>query len=238
MNVDIITLFPEMFSGVVETSILKIARRKGLARIGITNLRDFSTDRHRKVDAPPYGGGPGMVLQVEPAVRAVEHLRRNGRSASRLILLTPAGRTFNQSLAWELSREKGLILLCGHYEGFDERVREILEPQEISIGDYVLTGGEIPAMAVLDAVVRLLPGVLGSPDSLKEESFTSGGLEYPHYTRPADFRGWKVPEVLLSGDHQRIKAWRRDAARRRTGERRPDLISSPKGNTGERTSSD
>jgi tRNA (guanine37-N1)-methyltransferase len=225
MLVDVITLFPEMFSGVVGSSIVKIAQEKGLVRVHVLNLRDFTADKHRKVDAPPYGGGPGMVIQVEPTVRAVEHLRtREGRKDARLILLTPAGRRFDQAAAWDLSKEKGLILLCGHYEGFDDRVRTLLRPDEISIGDFVLTGGEIPAMAVLDAVVRLVPGVLGSPDSLKEESFTSGGLEYPHYTRPPDFRGERVPEILLGGDHRKVDQWRRDQAQARTRERRPDLI--------------
>jgi tRNA (guanine37-N1)-methyltransferase len=229
MIVDVITLFPEMFGGVVGSSILKIAREKGLVEIGLVNLRDFSTDKHRKVDAPPYGGGPGMVIQVEPTVRAVEHLRgRPGRGRSRLILLTPAGKKFDQATAWELSKEEGMILLCGHYEGFDERVRTLLRPDAISIGDFVLTGGEIPAMAVLDAVARLVPGVLGSPDSLREESFTSGGLEYPHYTRPAEFRGARVPEVLASGDHAKVAAWRREQALARTRERRPDLEAGPK----------
>lgn len=224
MEINIVTLFPEMFSGVADSSILKIARDKGLVRIGVVNLRDFSTDKHRKVDAPPYGGGPGMVIQVEPVVRAVEHLRANGREESELVLLTPAGKTFDQSTAWDLSKRKGLILLCGHYEGFDERVREILQPRELSVGDFVLTGGEIPAMLVMDAVARLVPGVLGSPDSLNEESFTSGGLEYPHYTRPPEFRGRGVPEVLRGGDHRKVGEWRREQAEQRTQARRPDLL--------------
>ena len=224
MIVDVVTLFPEMFSGAVGSSILRIAQEKGLVRINVVNLRDFSTDKHRKVDAPPYGGGAGMVIQVEPAVRAVESLRADGRGGSRLILLTPAGRKFDQAAAWALSKEKGLILLCGHYEGFDERVRTLLQPDEVSIGDYILTGGEIAALAIMDSVVRLVPGVLGSPDSLKEESFSSGGLEYPHYTRPPEFRGERVPEVLLGGDHKKVSEWRRERAAERTRERRPDLI--------------
>lgn len=224
MIVDVITLFPEMFSGVISQSILRIARDKGLVKIHIVNLRDFSTDKHRKVDAPPYGGGPGMVIQVEPVVRAVEHLRKNGRKHSTLVLLTPGGAPFTQERARELSKKKGLMLLCGHYEGFDERVRRILRPAEISIGDYVLTGGEIPAMAVLDAVARLVPGVLGSADSLNEESFSSGRLEYPQYTRPAEFRGRAVPEVLRGGNHREIARWRKARAEQRTRKRRPDLI--------------
>jgi tRNA (guanine37-N1)-methyltransferase len=227
MRIDIVTLFPEMFSGVISQSILKIAREKRLVDIQVHNLRDYSTDKHRKVDAPPYGGGPGMVLQVEPVVRAVEDLRSRGRKRSSLVLLTPSGAKFTQATAQEWSKKKGLILLCGHYEGFDERIREILKPVEASIGDYVLTGGEIPAMVVMDAVARLVPGVLGSPESLKDESFSSGGLEYPHYTRPAEFRGRKVPEVLRGGDHQEIARWRRTQAARRTRRRRPDLLPGP-----------
>jgi len=224
LNVDVVTLFPEMFGGVVGSSILRIAQDKGLVRIQLVNLREFSADKHRKVDAPPYGGGPGMVIQVEPVLRAVDELRaRPGHKGARLILLTPAGRRFDQAAAWELSKEKSLILLCGHYEGFDERVRTLLKPDEISIGDYVLTGGEIPAMALVDAVVRLVPGVLGSPESLKEESFTSGGLEYPHYTRPAEIRGERVPEILVSGNHAKVAEWRSEQAADRTRARRPDL---------------
>lgn len=224
MLIDVVTLFPNMFAGVVGESILKIAQEKGLVRINLINLRDYTTDKHRKVDAPPFGGGPGMVIMVDPVVRCVEHLRGQGRRESELILLTPSGERYTQEIAWELSRKKGLILLCGHYEGFDERVREILHPREISIGDFVLTGGEVPAMAMVDSVVRLIPGVLGCPDSLKEESFTSGGLEYPHYTRPREYRGHSVPDVLLSGDHKKIAEWRRAQARSRTRARRPDLL--------------
>ncbi len=224
MRIDVVTLFPEMFSGVISQSILKIAQEKNLVDIQVTNLRDFSTDKHHKVDSPPYGGGPGMVIQVEPVVRAVEHLRRNGRRQSTLVMMTPSGERFTQDRAWELSKKKGLILLCGHYEGFDERVREMLKPMEISIGDYVLTGGEIPAMTVVDAVARLVPGVLGSPESLKEESFTSGKLEYPQYTRPAEYRGKAVPGVLRGGNHQEIARWRKTQAERRTKKRRPDLL--------------
>ena len=223
MLIDVVTLFPDMFSGVISQSILRIAREKNLLDVRLTNLRDFSTDKHRKVDAPPYGGGPGMVIQVEPVVRAVEHLRSSGRKRSTLVMLSPSGRKFDQDAAVELSKKKGLILLCGHYEGFDERVREILRPREISVGDYVLTGGELPAMVMMDAVARLLPGVLGSADSLKEESFTSGSLEYPQYTRPAEFRGKQVPDVLRGGNHREIAAWRKARAQQRTRRRRPDL---------------
>lgn len=224
MLIDIVTLFPNMFAGVVGDSMLQIAQDKGLVTINLVNLRDYTTDKHRKVDAPPFGGGPGMVIMVDPVVRCVEHLRKEGRKKSELILLTPSGERYTQDVAWDLSKKKGLILLCGHYEGFDERVREILKPREISIGDFVLTGGEVPAMAIVDSVVRLVPGVLGCADSLKEESFSSGGLEYPQYTRPRDYRGHSVPDVLVSGDHKKIAEWRRAQAKTRTKARRPDLL--------------
>jgi tRNA (guanine37-N1)-methyltransferase len=223
MRIDIVTLFPAMFEGVLRESILRIAQEKGRVRIACHNLRDFTTDRHRKVDRPPYGGGAGMVIQAEPVFRAVDHLRAQGAAGSRLVLLTPQGRRFDQRQAAALSREAGLILLCGHYEGFDERVSDALKPLEISIGDYVLTGGEIPALVVLDAVVRLLPGVLGDPASLDEESFHENRLEYPQYTRPREIRGLKVPDVLLSGDHKAIRAWRREQSEARTSARRRDL---------------
>lgn len=224
MIIDVVTLFPRMFEGVLGESILKRAQEEGKVRINLIQLRDFSRERHKKVDAPPYGGGPGMVIMAEPVFEAVEHLRRNGRRESLLVLLTPGGVRYTQALARELSREKGLILLCGHYEGFDERVSQGLAPLELSIGDYVLTGGEIPAMVVLDSVVRLIPGVLGASESLAEESFAAGMLEYPQYTRPPEVRGMKVPEVLLSGDHKAIARWRRQAAEERTKGRRPDLL--------------
>jgi tRNA (guanine37-N1)-methyltransferase len=223
MIIDVVTLFPEMLAGSVAASILRIAQEKELVRINLVNLRDHTTDKHRKVDAPSYGGGPGMVIQVEPVVRAIESLRAQGREDSRLVMLTPQGRRFDQAAARELSKEKGLILLCGHYEGFDERIRTILKPDEISIGDFVLTGGEVAALAVLDAVTRLVPGVLGDPDSTTEESFSSGRLEYPQYTRPPEFRGERVPDVLLSGDHARVAKWRQMQSVKRTRERRPDL---------------
>ncbi|HXG62293.1 MAG TPA: tRNA (guanosine(37)-N1)-methyltransferase TrmD [Planctomycetota bacterium] len=224
MIIDVVTLFPRMFEGVLGESILRRAQEEGKVRVNLINLRDFSRERHKKVDAPPYGGGPGMVIMAEPVFEAVEHLRRNGREESLLVLLTPGGVRYTQTLARELSRKKGLILLCGHYEGFDERVSQGLAPLELSIGDYVLTGGEIPAMVVLDSVVRLIPGVLGAPGSLAEESFSEGMLEYPQYTRPPDVRGMKVPGVLLSGDHAEIARWRRRASEERTKARRPDLL--------------
>ncbi|OHB77323.1 MAG: tRNA (guanosine(37)-N1)-methyltransferase TrmD [Planctomycetes bacterium RBG_16_59_8] len=226
MNIDIVTLFPRAIEGFLGESIVKIAREKGLAEIALVNLRDYSTDKHHKVDDKPYGGGPGMVIMADPVFRAVEHLRATGRERSRLVLLTPQGKPYTQELARELSREEGLILLCGHYEGFDERVREGLAPMEISIGDYVLTGGEVPAMVIADSVVRLIPGVLGDDQSSENDSFSNGMLEHPHYTRPEEFRGMRVPEVLLSGHHERIASWREERSAERTRERRPDLLKS------------
>ncbi len=224
MRIDIITLFPRMFEGVLGESILKIAREKGCIDIRLHDLREYTLDKHRKVDDRPYGGGPGMVITAEPVYRAVAAVRGTGAEKSRLVLLDPQGRRFEQATARELAGGPDLILLCGHYEGFDERIRLGLEPLEISIGDYVLTGGELPAMVVLDAVVRLLPGVVGDPASVEEESFSGGLLEYPHYTRPREFRGMAVPEVLLNGNHAEIREWRRKEAERRTRERRRDLL--------------
>lgn len=223
MKFDVVTLFPSMFEGILNDSILRIAREKKLIEIDLVNLRDFSTDKHKKVDAPPYGGGPGMVIMAEPVFNAVEHLRRNGRQESFLILLTPSGIKYDQALAQELSKQKGLILLCGHYEGFDERVSRGLTPLEVSAGDYVLSGGEIPAMVILDSVARLVPGVLGAVESLQQESFVDGTLEYPQYTRPQVFREMEVPPVLTSGDHAKIARWRQRQSLERTQDRRPDL---------------
>ncbi len=224
MFVDILTIFPEMFAGVFDHSILKIAREKGLAEIRLHDIRDYSTDKHRKTDDTPYGGGPGMVMTCGPVFGAVESVATGERSDSRLVMLTPHGRPFTQAIARELAAEKGLILLCGRYEGFDERISEGLMPDEISVGDFVLSGGEIAAMAVVDAVVRLLPGVLGCEASTADESFENGLLEYPQYTRPAEFRGMRVPEILLSGDHAKIEQWRRERALERTWQRRKDLL--------------
>jgi len=223
MRIDVVTLFPGMFEGVLRESILKIAQEKRLVEINLVNLRDFSTDKHHKVDAPPYGGGPGMVIMADPVFRAVEHLRENGAANAKAVLLSPSGKTLTQRLARELASEPALILLCGHYEGFDERVVEGLKPVEVSIGDYVLTGGEIPAMVLVDCVTRLVPGVLGAAESLSEESHSDGRLEYPHYTRPREYRGMAVPDVLTSGHHAEIEKWRREQSLKRTRERRPDL---------------
>jgi tRNA (guanine37-N1)-methyltransferase len=223
MRIDIVTLFPGIFEGFLRESIIKIAQERRLVQINLFNLRDFTPHKHKKVDAPPYGGGPGMVIRPEPVFSCVEFLRSNGREDSCLVLLTPTGTPYTQSMAKRLSEEKGMILLCGHYEGFDERVSLGLKPLEISIGDYVLTGGELPAMVIIDSVIRLIPGVLGDSYSTQEESFTEGRLEYPHYTRPRSFRGMQVPPVLLSGDHRKIRQWRQEESLRRTTARRPDL---------------
>ncbi len=222
MLIDIVTIFPGMFAPLYE-SIVRRAVREGLVEIRITDLRDHTTDRHRSVDDYPYGGGPGMVMQPEPFFRAVEHLRELDARRGKVILLCPQGETLTQAVVKRLAREDRLILLCGHYEGVDERIRENLVDEEISLGDFVLTGGEIPAMALTDAVVRLLPGVLPAV-STQDESFVAGLLEYPQYTRPAEFRGLTVPEVLLSGNHKMIREWRRSQSLLRTLRRRPELL--------------
>lgn len=221
MTIDIITLFPQMFAGPFEESMLKRAQDKGILEITIHDLRQWAGDERGTVDDKPYSGGPGMILMVEPIYRALESLRRPTRE--KIILLTPQGKKFSQDRARELSKLDHLILIAGHYEGFDERVRSLVD-EEISIGDYVLTGGELPAMVVVDAVVRLIPGVIGKEASLQEESFTNGLLEYPQYTRPEEFKGMPVPPILLSGHHTAITKWRQDQAKKRTQIRRPDLI--------------
>jgi tRNA (guanine37-N1)-methyltransferase len=220
MRIDIVTIFPGMLRAPFEESMVRIARERGLLDLRIFPLRNFSKDRHRKVDDRPYGGGPGMVLTPQPVYDALESIAAEGEETPRYILLTPQGERYTQEWAWELSREPRLVLLCGHYEGFDERIREGFPFLELSIGDYVLTGGEIPAMVVVDSIVRLLPGVLGDPDSARQDSFEDGLLDFPQYTRPSEFRGRKVPEVLLSGDHRAIAEWRRKQAVTRTEERR------------------
>lgn len=220
MQIDILTLFPAMGEGLLSESMLRIAQEKGAADIRLRNLRDWAPGKHRVTDEPPYGGGAGMVLKVEPIAMALEELRQ---PASRVILLSAQGRRFDQAAAKRLAGEKHLIMISGHYEGIDQRVAEHLVDEEISLGDYILTNGTLAALVVTDAVVRLLPGVLGDEQSAADESFSHGLLEYPHYTRPAEFRGWKVPDILLSGNHAAIEAWRREQARERTRERRPDL---------------
>ncbi|EEG77226.1 tRNA (guanosine(37)-N1)-methyltransferase TrmD [Dethiobacter alkaliphilus] len=222
MRIDIITIFPGMFASLQE-SIIRRAVEAGHVQIEITDLRAYANNKHRSVDDYPYGGGPGMVMQPEPFFLAVEHLQKQDERQGPVILLTPGGETFTQKKARELASRERITLLCGHYEGIDERVRETLVDEEISLGDFVLTGGEIPAMAITDAVVRLLPGVLPE-ESVTDESFTDGLLEYPQYTRPAEFRGLKVPEVLLSGNHEKIRLWRRQQSLLRTLACRPDLL--------------
>jgi len=225
VRIDILTLFPEMLQSPLEHSILQRARHAGLLDVRLCNFRDFATDRHHVVDDAPYGGGPGMVLKPEPLFRAVEALGDDPRGGpGRILLMTPQGTPFRQELARELATEDHLAILCGRYEGFDERIREHLVTDEISIGDYVLTGGELPALIVLDAVVRLIPGVLGDAESSGADSFSEALLEHPHYTRPAIFRGWAVPDVLLSGNHKEIGRWRRRQSLLRTLSRRPDLF--------------
>ena len=209
-----------MGEGLLNESMLRIAREKGLASIRLRNLRDWAPGKHRVTDEPPYGGGAGMVLKVEPVAIALAELRQ---PASRVILLSAQGRRFDQAMARRLAGEQHLIMISGHYEGIDQRVADHLVDEEISLGDYILTNGTLAALVVTDAVVRLLPGVLGDEQSAADESFSHGLLEYPHYTRPAEFRGWKVPDVLLSGNHAAIEAWRREQALARTRERRPDL---------------
>jgi len=231
MRFDILTLFPGLFSGVFDESIVRRAIEAGIISIRIHNIRDHAEGRHSMTDDAPYGGGGGMVMKPGPIFRAVEHvLSPQGQQAvaeasASVILLSPQGMPLTQQMACELSRQDHLVLVCGRYEGVDERIREHLITDEISIGDYVLSGGEIPAMVVVEAVTRLIPGVLGDPGATFEDSHVEGLLEYPHYTRPATYRGWEVPEVLLSGDHALVVQWRREQALRRTFERRPELLS-------------
>jgi len=221
MKIDVLTLFPGMFAGPLDESIIARARRNGLLQLSVHNLRDYTHDRHKSVDDRPFGGGPGMLLKPEPIFEAVEKL---ATPRTRVILVSPAGRTFNQAIARQLALADELLIITGHYEGFDERIRARLAHDELSIGDYVLTNGALPAMVIIDTLTRLLPGALGDDESAHEESFSHGLLEYPQYTRPAEFQGMKVPEVLLSGNHAEIAKWRAEQARVRTEERRPDLL--------------
>jgi tRNA (guanine37-N1)-methyltransferase len=237
MRIDILTIFPQMFEGVLHESILGKAEQKGIVAFRTVNFRDYSTNKHSTVDDYPYGGGGGMVLKPEPIFHAVESLidETNGlhpqqaqgiapTAKPRVILMCPQGETFTQQKAEELAQESHLIFVCGHYEGYDERIREYLVTDELSIGDYVLTGGELPAMVVIDSIVRLLPGALGNETSAITDSFSTGLLEHPHYTRPAQFRDMNVPDVLISGHHENISAWRRKESIRRTFKRRPELL--------------
>ncbi len=228
MRIDIITIFPDMFTPILNESILKRAQHKGKVKISVHNLRGYTLDKHRKVDDRPFGGGSGMVMNAQPIFRAVEAITKKAPrfkpSRRKVILFTPQGKKLNQALAKRLAGYKQLILICGHYEGIDERVRENIVDEEISIGDYVLTGGELPAMVLVDCVSRLIPGVLGDKNSLNFETFEGNLLEYPQYTRPANFKGLTVPAILLSGDHAKIELWRKKQALKRTRERRPDLL--------------
>ena len=229
MLIDIITIFPEVCKPYLDSSILGIAQEKGKLEIHLHNLRDYTLDKHRKVDDRPFGGGPGMILTPEPVFRAVEAIKQTAdgrRQTAKVILLSPQGKTLNQKLAEKLSKRKHLILICGRYEGVDERVRESLVDEEISIGDYILSGGELAALVLTDSLARLLPGVLGHKDSNVRESFSNNLLEYPQYTRPADFRGLRVPQVLLSGDHKKIEEWRKHQAVKITKKKRPDILTS------------
>ncbi|HBO97906.1 MAG TPA: tRNA (guanosine(37)-N1)-methyltransferase TrmD [Candidatus Omnitrophica bacterium] len=222
MRFDIITIFPAMFEPILNESIIKRGREKKKVAIRVHDLRAYTKDRHRKVDDRPFGGGPGMVMTPQPFFDAIKKIK--GDRKAKVLLMSPSGKRLTQKLARDLAKQKNLILLCGHYEGVDERVRQKCVDESISIGDYVLTGGEIPAMVLIDCLTRLVPGVLGKEASLEDESFEDGLLEYPHYTRPANFRGTKVPDVLLSGHHLAISKWRKEQARRVTRRNRPDLI--------------
>jgi tRNA (guanine37-N1)-methyltransferase len=223
LRFDILTLFPEMFAPVLGTSIPKRAAEKGLVNYHLTNIRDFAVDAHQSVDDKPFGGGPGMVLMCQTLFDAVEAVEKQDNRAVTKVLLTPQGKLFDQKMAEDLAKKDRLLLIAGHYEGFDERIREGLSPLEISVGDYVLSGGELPAMIVIDAIVRLLPGALGAEDGAADESFADGLLEYPQYTRPREFRGMSVPEILLSGNHAAIAKWRHEQRKIRTQQCRPDL---------------
>lgn len=223
MKFHILTLFPEMFSGVLSLGVTGRAVESGLLEVSLYNIRDYATDRHRTVDDAPYGGGAGMVMKVEPIARCIEAVRKSVPDA-RLLLASPGGKPFNQKMASELAAEGEVIILCGRYEGMDERVKELFSATEFSIGDYVMTGGELAAMVLVDTVGRLVPGVLGSEESAGEESFSDGLLEYPHYTRPPEFRGLKVPDMLLSGNHREIAKWRRARSLQKTGLIRPEML--------------
>jgi tRNA (guanine37-N1)-methyltransferase len=220
---DVLSVFPEMLHSPLDFSLLKKAREKGLIEVGLYDIREWAEDKHNMTDDAPYGGGCGMVMKVEPVERALKSLKRADVQPL-VILMTPQGETFNQKIAVELAQQKHLILICGRYEGVDERIREHLTDREISIGDYILTGGELSALVVIDAVARLIPGVLGNAVSVQTESFSQGLLECPQYTRPAEYKGWRVPDVLVSGNHALIERWQRIEAIRRTWQRRPDLL--------------
>lgn len=226
MRFDVLTLFPEIFSGYLGESLLKRAQHRGLVEVHLHNIRDWARDRHHSVDDRPFGGGPGMVMMVDPVVPAVEAVQAAAADPGRLVMLTPQGRRLDQAAVERLSQEKRILLLCGRYEGFDERIRLVLRPEEVSLGDFILNGGEVAAMAIIDAVIRLVPGVLGDEQSSQDDSFSGAErlLEFAQYTRPREFRGLEVPEILLSGNHEQIARWRNDNRRERTLERRSDLL--------------
>jgi len=224
MRIDVLTLFPEMFASPLSLSIVKRAQQRQLVNIALSNIRDFAKNSYKKVDDQPYGGGPGMVMMCQPVFDCLEQVQKQDANPGRVILLTPGGRKFDQQLAKELSVEKRIVLISGHYEGFDERIRIGTGAEEVSIGDYVLSGGELAAMVIIDAIVRLLPGALGGEDSAANDSFSDGLLEYPHYTRPELFRDMKVPDVLLSGNHKEIDKWRKQQSLEKTKKQRPDLL--------------
>ena len=226
LRFDVLTIFPGMFASLTDFSLIRKAREKGILRVDVHDIREHAEDRHRMTDDYPYGGGGGMVMKIEPVAKALQAVLSEDESGERpvVVLLTPQGETFNQRMAEELARFSRIVLICGHYEGVDERIREHLADREISIGDYVLTGGELPAMVVIDAVSRLIPEFLGNRESARQDSFSSGLLEYPQYTRPRSFRGWEVPEVLLSGNHREIESWRKAESLRRTRHRKPELL--------------
>jgi tRNA (guanine37-N1)-methyltransferase len=228
MRFDVLTLFPDLFHSYLQQSLLKQALDKRLVEVNLWNFRDWTTDRHKSVDDPPYGGGPGMLIMCPPVYACVEHVQAQGAAPGRLVMLTPSGRRLDQSLVRELSQHPRLLLMCGRYEGFDERISEGLKPLEISVGDFICNGGEVPAMLLIDTVIRLVPGVLGDETSAKYDSFGETGLlEYPQYTRPREFRGMAVPEVLLSGNHEAIARWRREQSELRTRERRGPTTTTP-----------
>ena len=220
---DVLSIFPEMLISPLSFSLLKKAQEKGLLSINLHDIRNWAEDKHKMTDDAPYGGGCGMVMKVEPVEKALAAVKISPEN-SLVVLMTPQGETFNQTIAAELAGKKQVIIICGRYEGFDERIREHLADREISIGDYILTGGELSALVLIDAVSRLIPGVLGNEESIVSESFSSGLLEYPQYTRPAEYRGWKVPDVLVSGNHAEIELWRKNESLQRTYKRRPDLL--------------
>lgn len=224
MRIDVLTLFPDMFTSPLGFSIVKRAQERNLVNIVLSNIRDFAKNNYKKVDDTPYGGGPGMVMMCQPVFDCLENVQKQDENPGRIILLSPGGKKFDQKLAAELANEKRIILIAGHYEGFDERIKIGTNAEEVSIGDYVLSGGELAAMVIIDAIVRLLPGALGDAQSSECESFSDGLLEYPHYTRPEVFRGLKVPDVLLSGNHKEIEKWRRQQALEKTKSQRPDLL--------------